>query len=51
MIDIDVAIVDLRLSDGSVGDLIKELRAVNPSAHALPHRGAAAGPSSRSRAD
>jgi DNA-binding NarL/FixJ family response regulator len=32
---IDVAVVDLRLPDGYGGDLVKELLAVNPQAHAL----------------
>jgi DNA-binding NarL/FixJ family response regulator len=33
--DIDVAVLDLGLPDGYGGDLIKELRAVNPQAEAL----------------
>jgi DNA-binding NarL/FixJ family response regulator len=33
--DVDVAVVDLGLPDGFGGDLIKELRAVNPRAQAL----------------
>ncbi|MEA2380937.1 MAG: hypothetical protein QOH72_908 [Solirubrobacteraceae bacterium] len=33
--EIDVAVVDLGLPDGFGGDLIKELRDVNPQAHAL----------------
>jgi PAS domain S-box-containing protein len=33
--DIDVAVVDLRLPDGFGGDLIRELRTVNPQARAL----------------
>jgi DNA-binding NarL/FixJ family response regulator len=33
--DVDVAVVDLRLPDGFGGDLIKELRDVNPRAQAL----------------
>lgn len=33
--DLDVAVVDLGLPDGHGGDLIRELRDVNPRAHAL----------------
>jgi DNA-binding NarL/FixJ family response regulator len=33
--DVDIAVVDLGLPDGSGGDLIKELRDVNPRAQAL----------------
>jgi PAS domain S-box-containing protein len=33
--DIDVAVVDLRLPDGTAGDLIRDLRKVNPRAQAL----------------
>ena len=33
--EIDVAVVDLGLPDGYGGDLIRELRAANPQAHAL----------------
>jgi DNA-binding NarL/FixJ family response regulator len=33
--DIDVAVIDLGLPDGYGGDLIGELRDVNPQAHAL----------------
>ena len=34
-VEVDVALVDLTLPDGSGGDLIKELRAVDPRAQAL----------------